>query len=184
MNNPTLTLPSDTAPLAAALIPEWFAVYVMPRHEKRIAEHFRVREIDHFLPLYQVRRKWKDGSKVTLQLPLFPGYIFVRSERPLRNRTLEVPGVFSIVGKRDGTTISDAYIHSLREGLIQGKITPHPYLVAGTRVRIKSGIMSGIEGILVRMKGSCRIVVTLELLMKSVAVEVDVLDLELTQPRI
>lgn len=184
MNNSTPALPTDSHPLDASRAPEWFAVYVMPRHEKRIAEHLRIREIDHFLPLYQARRKWKDGSKVTLQLPLFPGYIFVRSERLLRKRTLDVPGVFSIVGKRDGASISDAYMHSLRDGLIQGKITPHPYLVAGTRVRIKSGIMSGMEGILVRMKGGCRIVVTLELVMKSIAVEVDALDLELTQTRI
>ncbi|HEY6351019.1 MAG TPA: UpxY family transcription antiterminator [Candidatus Angelobacter sp.] len=164
-----------------AILPEWIAVYVMPKHEKRIAEHFRVQQIEYFLPLYETRHKWKDGSKVTLQLPLFPGYVFVRSVRSRRGRILEVPGVLNVVGKRDGAVISDTYIHSLREGVIRGKIAPHPYLVAGTRVRLKSGSMAGMEGVLVRKKGSCRIVVTLELLMQSVAVEVDMADLEPAQ---
>jgi transcription antitermination factor NusG len=168
---------SPVVPDAAAL-PEWYAVYVMPRHEKRIAEHFHARQIEHFLPLYEARHKWKDGSKVTLQLPLFPGYVFVRTARNRRTRALEVPGVLSVVGTRDASRIQDAYIHSLREGLRLGKVEPHPYLVAGAVVRVKSGVMAGMQGVLLRRKGGCRIVLTLDLIMKSVAVEVDMDDLE------
>jgi transcription antitermination factor NusG len=163
---------------AAAALPEWFAIYVMPRHEKRIAEHLCVRQIDYFLPLYEVRHKWKDGSKVTLQLPLFPGYIFVRAVRSRRVAALEVPGVLSVVGKRDASQIPDTYVHWLREGLRLGKVEPHPYLPAGTLVRVKSGIMAGTRGVLLRRKSSCRIVLTLELIMQSVAVEVDIDDIE------
>src|SRR5438132_11773155 len=78
--------------------PEWYAVYVIAKHEKRIAQHFQNRQIEHFLPLYEVRRKWRDGSKVTLQLPLFPSYIFVQTARARRVAALEVPGVLSVVG--------------------------------------------------------------------------------------
>lgn len=160
---------------------EWYAVYVIARHEKRIAEHFRTRQIEHFLPLYEVRRKWKDGSKVTLQLPLFPSYIFVQTARNQRISALEVPGVLSVVGKPEASQITDAYIESLREGLRLGKVEPHPYLVEGERVRVKTGIMAGMQGILLRRKGSFRLVLTLDLIMKSVAVEVDIEDVEPVQ---
>ncbi len=159
-------------------LPEWFAVYVMPRHEKRIAQHLSVRQIEHFLPLYQSRRNWKDGSKADLHLPLFPGYVFVRTLRNRRVAALEVPGVLSVVGRRDASRISDIYIHSLREGLRLGKVEPHPFLVAGAKVRVKAGIMAGMQGVLLRRKGACRIVVTLELIMQSVTVEVNIDDVE------
>jgi len=161
-----------------AAAPEWYAVYVIAKHEKRIAQHFQNRQIEHFLPLYEVRRKWRDGSKVTLQLPLFPSYIFVQTARARRVAALEVPGVLSVVGKRDASRIADAYIESLREGLRMGKVEPHPYLVEGERVRVKTGIMAGMQGILLRRKGSFRLVLTLDLIMKSIAVEVDIEDVE------
>jgi transcription antitermination factor NusG len=163
----------------AATLLEWYVVYVMSKHEKRIAEHFLDRQIEHFLPLYEVRRRWKDGSKVTLQLPLFPGYIFVQTARNRRGSALDVPGVLSVVGKRETSRIPDAYIESLREGLRLGKVEPHPYLVAGEMVRVRSGVMAGMQGVLLRRKGSFRLVITLNLIMKSVAVEVDIEDVEL-----
>ena len=172
------TLALSSVPSDTLVLPEWFAVYVMPRHEKRIAEHFRVRQIEHFLPLYQARRNWKDGSKVTLQLPLFPNYIFVQTPRHRRVRALEVPGVLSIVGKRDASVISDEYIDSLRKTVKFGNVEPHPYLSAGALVRVKSGIMAGVQGIVLRKKASFRVVLSLELIMRSVAVEVDIDDLE------
>jgi transcription antitermination factor NusG len=172
------TLPRGSVDSHAATVPEWYAVYVVSKHEKRIAEHFRSRQIEHFLPLYEVRRKWKDGSKVTLQLPLFPSYVFVQTARSRRGSALEVPGVLSVVGKRDASRIPETYIQSLREGLRLGKVEPHPYLVAGETVRVKTGVMAGMQGVLLRRKGSFRLVLTLDLIMKSVAVEVDIDDVE------
>jgi len=156
---------------------EWFAIYVMTRHEKRITEHLRIRQIEYFLPLYPARRQWKDGSKVTVQLPLFPNYLFVRTLRNQRGRVLEVPGVLSAVGKRESSVISDIYIDSLRQAVGSGKVEPHPYLATGVLVRVRSGILAGLQGIVLRQKSNCRVVLSLELIMRSVAVEVNLADL-------
>ena len=157
---------------------EWFAVYVIYKHEKRVAEHFQVRELEHYLPLYTTRHRWKDGSKVTLQLPLFPGYIFARTARDMRRRIYEVPGVLSIVGKQDSSAISDSYIQLLREGLPLRNAEPHPGFPIGRRVRIKSGALTGIEGVLVRKKAGFRVVLTVEVIRRSFAVEVDLDEIE------
>jgi transcription antitermination factor NusG len=158
-------------------LPEWFAIYVMPRHEKRIAEHLRVRQIEHFLPLYETLHKWKDGSKVTVRLPLFPSYLFARTIRTHRGRVLEVPGVVSVVGKRESAVISEGYIDSLHKAVAFGKIEPHPYLSTGTSVRLRSGVLAGLQGIVLRQKSSYRVVLSLDLIMRSVAVEVNIADL-------
>ena len=171
------TCTPDFVPAESCAVPEWFAIYVMPRHEKRIAQHLQVRQIEHFLPLYETRRKWRDGSNVTVQLPLFPGYLFVRLLRGQRARALEVPGVFSAVGKRESSIISDIYIDSLRKIVSLGKAEPHPYLAVGTLVHIRFGALAGLQGIVVRQKASCRVILSLELIKKSVAVEVDIADL-------
>jgi len=157
----------------------WFAVFTVPRHEKRVETHFHLREIESFLPLYRQQRQWKDGSKGMLQLPLFSNYIFVRIGREGRVPVLKVPGVISIVGCGiQPLPVSDSYIHSLREGLRQGKIEPHPYLTMGAKVRIRSGVMAGMEGVLLRKKNNFRVVLTLEMIMRSVTVEVEMEDVE------
>src|SRR6185437_8193418 len=129
----------------------WFAVFTVPRHEKQVDGYLRVREIESFLPLIRVPRRWKDGSKGIVELPLFPSYTFVRIGCGERIPVLSVPGVLSIVGGgRKSMSISDSYIHFLRKGLQEGKIEPHAYLESGTKVRIRSGAMAGMEGILLR----------------------------------
>ena len=155
---------------------DWLAIYVMAKHEKRIAEHLGIRQIEHFLPLYDSPRKWRDGSKVTLKLPLFPNYLFARITGR-RTPILEIPGVLSIVGHREPTGVSDEYIRFLQQGLKEGRIEPHPWTV-GRRVRIKAGALEGFEGVLVRKKAGFRIVLTLDLISRSMAVEVDVQDIE------
>lgn len=157
----------------------WFAVFTAPRHEKRVEEHFHVHGIESFLPLCQIPRQWKDRSKGTLYLPLFSNYIFVRIGRSGRSPVLGIPGVLSIVGGgRESWSVPDSYIHFLREGLRQGKIKPHPCLTSGRRVRIRSGVMAGMEGILLRNKNDFRVVLTLEMIMKSVRVEVEIDNIE------
>lgn len=164
---------------AAGDDPRWFAVYTAPRHEKRLAQYFEIRQIDYFLPLYRVLRKWRNGSKASIELPLFPNYIFVRIARRDRVRVLEVPGVLSIAGAgREPIPLPDEEIEALRRGVEFSKIEPHPYLVVGERVRINAGPLAGMEGVLVRKKNSCRVVLTLSLIMQSVAVELDAGDIE------
>lgn len=158
---------------------KWFAAYTTPRHEKRIAEHFAQRQIESFLPLYSTNRRWKDGSKVTLHLPLFPSYIFVHIGCTERVRVLEVPGVLSLVGsRREATALPESVIEVLRRELYLRKPEPHPYLVIGERVRIKTGALEGMEGILVRKKSGFRVVLSLDQIMQSASVEVDAADLE------
>jgi transcription antitermination factor NusG len=157
----------------------WFAVYTTACHEKRVALHFQNRGIESFLPLYRSLHRWNNGCKVMVEQPLFPCYIFARIQRDARIRVIEVPGVLSLVGTR-GTpaALPDAEIESLRSGLQHCKFEPHPYLVIGERARIKAGPLAGMEGVLVRKKNDLRVVLTLELIMKSVAVEVEAENLE------
>jgi transcription antitermination factor NusG len=152
---------------------QWYAAYTTARHEKRIAGHCRLRNLEYFLPLYRTQQRYKNGSRVYLELPLFPGYIFVHIAREQRVRVLEVPGVLSIVSQgRDPIPLSDGEIESLRAGLHLRRVEPHPYLVVGERVRIKSGAMEGLQGLLVRKKNDFRVVLTLDTIMRSIAVEV------------
>jgi transcription antitermination factor NusG len=161
----------------------WFAAYTTSRHEKRIAEHLCLRQIEHFLPLYKAQHRWRNGLKPIIELPLFPSYLFVRIGRGERGRVFEIPGVLSIVGcGREPSPVPDTYIQWLREGLRVRKIEPHPYLAAGEKVRIKAGALGGMEGVLIRNKNNFRVVVSLELIMRSVVVEVDAEDLEPVGP--
>jgi len=154
--------------------PRWFAAYTTTRHEKAVAEHCAIREIETFLPLYRTQRLWKNGCKMNLELPLFPSYIFVRVPARERVRVLEVPGVLSLVSAAGKPVpLAEGDIEALRSSLPFIKCEPHPYLVVGELVRIRSGSLEGMEGILLRKKGLLRVVLSLDLIMKSVAVEVD-----------
>ncbi|MFI5114812.1 MAG: UpxY family transcription antiterminator [Terriglobales bacterium] len=157
----------------------WFAAYTNSHHEKRVASYFAERQIESFLPLYATARRWKNRCEMNLELPLFPNYVFVHIDPRERVRVLEVPGVVSLVGfGRVLAPLPDLEIEALRAGVGQRKIEPHPYLVIGERVRIKAGPMMGMEGVLVRKKSNFRVVLTLDAIMQSVAVEVDADDLE------
>jgi transcription antitermination factor NusG len=156
------------------LVPQWFAAYTTTRHEKAVAEHCAIREIEVFLPLYRTQRLWKNGCRMNVELPLFPSYIFVRVPSRERVRVLEVPGVLSLVGSTGKPApLPPGEIEALRSSLPSIKCEPHPYLVIGERVRVKSGSLEGMEGILLRKKGLLRVVLSLDLIMQSVAVEVD-----------
>jgi transcription antitermination factor NusG len=165
--------------LARHLAANWFAVYTSSRHEKKVAAYFAAREIQFFLPLYGARHRWANRCAMNIELPLFPGYVFVRIASQERVRVLEVPGVLSMVGfGRIPAPLPEFEIEALRSGLGLGKIEPHPFLVIGERVRVKRGPMAGMEGILVRRKSSFRVVLALDVIMKCVAVEVDAEDVE------
>jgi transcription antitermination factor NusG len=162
------------------LVPNWFAVFTSPRHEKRVQQHFSQRDVENYLPIYRSPRKWRNGLKVVLELPLFPGYIFVRIRRSERVKVLEVPGVVAIVGGAAGqmARLPEAEVEALRSGLHLRQAEPHPLLTVGRRARIRTGALAGLEGIVVRKKNSLRVVLTMDLIMQSIVVEVDGEELE------
>ena len=162
----------------------WYAAYTKSHHEKRVADQLTGRSVEHFLPTYRSVRRWKDRKKV-LELPLFPGYIFVRMDLQNRLRILEVPGVVRLIGFNGlPTALRDGEIDTLRKGLAQTcAIRPYPYIVAGRRVLIVRGPFQGLEGVLIRQKGNLRVVLSLDLIRRSVLVDVDIADLEMSTVR-
>lgn len=159
--------------------PRWYAAYTRAQHEKQVALQLDERNVEHYLPLYEVVRQWKDRCK-RVRMPLFPGYVFVRI--PLLNRldVLRIPGVVHLVGFNGSpTALDDEEVESLRCALAQGVgAQPHPFLTIGRRVRITTGPLAGLNGILLRQKKSSRLVVSLDLIQRSVAVDIDAGDLE------
>jgi transcription antitermination factor NusG len=167
-------------PMAKAPQVNWYAIYTRPSHEKRVVEHFGLREIECYLPSYRTTRRWKNRCKVELELPLFPGYVFARFEWRLHIGVLETPSVVSIVGNgREALPLLHSEIEALRTGLNLRRAEPHPYLNIGERARIMRGPLEGFEGIVERRNNGLRVVLTLQQIMKSVAVEVEECDLEL-----
>jgi transcription antitermination factor NusG len=157
----------------------WFAAYTAPRHEKAVLRHLDVRHVESFLPLYTSVRRWKNGCRVAVEQPLFPGYVFVHIERRSWVKVLQVPGVVSLVSSgREPSALQTGEIESLRVGLPQRQYEPHPKVAVGDKVRIVEGPFSGMSGVLVRKKSDFRVVLTLELIMQSVAVEVGLNEVE------
>ena len=157
----------------------WYAAYASAHHEKRVAEQLRLRGVEYYLPLYSSVRQWKD-RRVTLQLPLFPGYVFVRLALRDRLRVHQIPGLARLVGF-NGTPASlpEEEMQSLRTGLENGVCgAPHRVLTAGRKVRVKDGPMAGLQGILRRWKSRARLVVSLELIQRAMVVEIDEADVE------
>jgi transcription antitermination factor NusG len=163
----------------------WFAVYTTSRHEKRVASHLEQRAIECYLPLYRAIRHWKGRPEVAVNLPLFPCYVFVRIGPDQRVPVLEVPGVLALVGgaRSHGASLPEFEIEALRRGLDPERAEPHPLLSVGQRVRICRGALTGLEGILVRKKNNLRTVLTFESLMRSIALEIAISDLEPVQER-
>ena len=157
--------------------PRWYAAYTCAKHEKRVAAELGAREVEHFLPVYRSVRRWKD-RRVQLELPLFPGYVFVRLALGGRMRVVQIPSVVRLVGFNGlPTALPDTEMEIMRAGLSQNlRAEPHPFLTVGRRVRITGGPFAGLEGILKRKKSNLRVVVSLELIQRSVAVDVDVAD--------
>ena len=174
----------STTFLPAKQRPHWFAVCTVPRHEKRVALFLAQRQVEHFLPLYQVSHRWKNGCTAQLELPLFPGYLFVRIDQKQRIPVLGLPGVISFVGTRGGPSeLNEPEIETLRSGLHLQRAEPYPQLAIGQHVHIKRGPLSGMAGVMVRNAAGLRVVLTVELLRQSIAVEVNLQDVDPVEPR-
>jgi len=156
------------------LEPAWYALYTRHQHEKTVAHILSRKGFEVFLPLYTTVHRWKDRQK-RLSLPLYPSYVFLRDSLERKLQILTTPGLHSIVGTADGPQpIPDYEIDAVKR-VIESSVAvePHPFLQCGDRVRVLGGPLEGIEGILVRKKNSFRLVLSVEMLMKSIAVEVD-----------
>ena len=158
---------------------KWYAVFAVPQNEKSVVKHLDLRQVESFLPTYETVRVWKNRQRMKLILPLFPSYLFVHINSSERGKVLQSPGVLHIVGNgRMYVPLPDSEIEGLRSGFCRERIEPYRELVVGERVRIKSGVMQGVCGTLVKKGSDLRFVMTLTLINQHAAVQVDAEDLE------
>ena len=172
---------AGSKPVSAVLAytPKWFAAYTTPRHEKAVVRQLDARHVESFLPLCRFPRRRKNGCRVTVEQPLFPGYVFVHIPDRESAKVLQAPGVLSIVSAgRHPAELPYSEIEALRLGLPHRRFEPYPYLTAGEKVRVVSGALAGLVGVLLRKKNEYRVVLALDLIRQSVAVEIDVDEIE------
>src|ERR1700680_96077 len=152
----------------------WYAIYTRHQHEKTVARILTGKGFETLLPLYSTVRSWKDRRKL-LFWPLFPCYVFLKASLECRPDIMTTPGIHALVSTAGRpATIPNAEIEAIRRAVESGACgEPPPFLRSGEWVRVKSGPLAGIEGILVQKKNLYRIVLSVEMLGKAVAVEVD-----------
>jgi transcription antitermination factor NusG len=152
----------------------WYALYTRHQHEKCVQQSLTGKGFEAFLPLYTTAHQWKDRVK-RVSLPLFPCYVFLRGPLEQWLPVLSTPGVHTVVGcGGQPASISNAEIDAIRR-VVESPATvePHPYLQCGDRVRVTMGPLQGLEGLLLRKKNWCKLLLSVEMLQRSVAVEVD-----------
>jgi len=154
----------------------WYALYTCPRHEKYVQKQLTVRALESYLPLYRSLRRWND-REAWIDLPLFPGYLFVRVGLSARACVLAVPGVVHVVSFRgQPASLSEEEIQSIQISVAARAAEPYPYLAKGKCIQIAAGPFRGLKGIVVRRKGRLRAVISIHSIMQSFAVEVDAAD--------
>jgi transcription antitermination factor NusG len=172
---PDSTQGGDAAAPAFTAAPyPWFALQVRMRHEVDVADHLKGKGYEWFLPLYKARRRWSDRIK-EVDAPLFPGYLFCRFNPHNRLPILKTPGVTQIVGYNHvPVPVDEQEIEAIRRLVASGVPNfPCAYLEVGSKVRIEAGALRGLEGMLTELKGKRRLVLSITLLQRSVAVEID-----------
>jgi transcription termination/antitermination protein NusG len=146
----------------------------MSRHEKRIASHCERMGIEQFLPLYTSRKLWKNRTTVDLQMPLFPNYLFVRLLPQDHGPLMRLPGLLSTVGNATGpVAIPDGDIDLLRRVIACNAVEPHPFLTKGDRVRVVTGPLAGLIGVVLIKSNGLRFIVTLDVIGKSMSLDID-----------
>ncbi len=152
----------------------WFAVQVKSTHEKRVTSLLQYQTYECFLPLYTSRRRWSDRIK-SVELPLFPGYVFTRFTPAARIPILKTPSVISIVGiGAIPTPIDECEIAAIQRAVASGiGLSPHPFLQVGQRVRLNGGSLDGLEGLIADVRKRDHLILSVTLLHRSVAVEID-----------
>jgi transcription antitermination factor NusG len=157
----------------------WLALYTRHQHEKVVAEMLTAKGFEAFLPLYDSMRLWRDRKKM-LSLPLFPCYVFVRGPLERKLAMITTPGVHMILYRGENVALIPGEEMQAIQKLVEGSfcVEPHPYLKCGERVRVKRGSLEGVEGVLVRKKNLYRLVLSVNMVAQSVAVEIDAADVE------
>jgi transcription antitermination factor NusG len=174
-------LPSHIpVPLQAVSVPHWYAVYTYPRHEKVVREQLESQSVEAFLPTFVTESRWKD-RRVRTQTPVFPGYVFTRIRLVERSKVFNIPGVLRILSFNGvPAPIDDSEIDAVKLCLERGGVLkPHPFIEVGGRVRVRSGMLEGLEGLVTRCKNDRILILPIALINQSVAVEVDA---ELLEP--
>jgi transcription antitermination factor NusG len=163
---------------------DWYVIYTRHQHEKIVAQILTSKGFDPWLPLYQTARRWKDRTKLIF-LPLFPCYVFLNGGLERRREIMTTPGIHALVSTAgEPATVPPGEIEAIRRVTGSGaRVEPHPFWKWGDWVRVKTGPLVGVEGILVRKKTEFRLVVSVEILGRSAAVEVDVSTVERASPR-
>jgi transcription antitermination factor NusG len=166
-------------------VARWYAVHTFAHHEKKVHERLLGKKVDAFLPLYSVKRKRKSGP-VQLEMPLFPGYLFVFLPLIERLKVLQVAGVARLVGTNGRpTALLDGEVEALRNARTLGIQTqPHRHLEIGRKVRVTAGPFEGLQGVLTRYKGKYRVVLSLELISSSFVLDIDSDDIEPVKERL
>jgi transcription antitermination factor NusG len=154
--------------------PKWFALSVPYQHERRTEKALRSKGLETLVPVYRSRRQWSDRVK-EVEMPLFAGYVLCQFDLTDRIHVTDTPGVAKIVGFGGGpTALEDSEIAAIQQVVaLKMPMAPWPYLKTGDRVRVEHGPMRGIEGALLRTKDAVRLVISVELLQRSIAVEVE-----------
>jgi transcription antitermination factor NusG len=152
----------------------WYALQVRSRFEKVISRNLQGKGYEEFLPVYQRQSRWSDRTK-EIELPLFPGYVFCRFNALYRLPILMIPGVVSVVGiGKSPIAVTNDEIENIRMVLQSGSAyEPWPYLTVGQTVRVEFGALAGLKGTVVLVKNTYRLVISVNLLHRSVAVEID-----------
>lgn len=157
----------------------WYAANTCARHEKRVADRLAARCVEFFLPLSGSRHRWNDRIRWVEQ-PLLPGYLFIHISPRDKLLALEVPGVVRLLSFQGSpVALPDHEIQQIRSAVhAKVRMDPYPYLKVGSHVRVKRGPLEGAEGYVLREKGEFRVVISLEMLLRSIAVEMDASDVE------
>jgi transcription termination/antitermination protein NusG len=162
--------------------PSWYAAYTIVRHEKRVAAYLQGIGAESFLPLYVATHHW-NRRLVRVELPLFPGYVFVRIALADQLRVLRAPSVLYLVGtKSKPEPVADHQVESIRECLTRRlSAEPIEYLGTGRRVRVVAGPLSGLEGVIARQNSGARLIVSIDIIRRSIAINIEASDLELIE---
>jgi transcription termination/antitermination protein NusG len=161
--------------------PEWYAIHTRSRHEKKVETELKRNGLESFLPMVSQVRQWTD-RKVQVDFPLFPGYVFVRMNLDPKNhlRVLHTNGVVTILGTGGRPTAIPEYQIESTQKLVSmdAAFESHPFLTVGQRVRVSSGALEGVEGVLLAADGQRRIVVSVDLIRQSLAVSLNGYEVE------
>jgi transcription antitermination factor NusG len=156
----------------------WWALHVICNHEKRVADHLAIRSVEHYLPRYTERSRWTDRT-VTLERPLFPGYVFVRFVPEKRHSVITVPGVLNLLDHGGSIPVSDTELDRIRRALTDGcTLRSHRYVNVGTRVRVRAGVFEGTEGIVTQLRQNASVILSLSAIGQCFSLQLDLGDIE------